>query len=136
MSSTIVQNPNLSATGSGHYRPMTKPTRKLDGIFKRNLRMLKRAFKLSSKIIADRSGVSERMVDYLLSGDRSPTVDVADQIGHVFGLSGWQMLYPNLTEDLARRGKLDNLLSAYGAASDEGKDLIEMVAQREAKYSA
>ena len=55
---------------------MTKPTRKLDGIFKRNLRMLKRAFNLSSKIIADRSGVSERMVDYLLSGDRSPTVDV------------------------------------------------------------
>ena len=46
------------------------------------------------------------------------------------------MLYPNLTEDLARRGKLDKLLSAYGAASDEGKDLIEMVAQREAKYSA
>ena len=34
MSSTIVHNPNLSATGSGHYRPMTKPTRKLDGIFK------------------------------------------------------------------------------------------------------
>ncbi len=78
MSSTIVQNPNLSATGAAHYRLMTKPTRTLDGIFKRNLRMLKRAFKLSSKIIAERSGVSERMVDYLLSGDRSPTVDVAD----------------------------------------------------------
>lgn len=58
---------------------MTKPIRRLDGIFKRNLRMLKRAFRLSSKAIAERSGVSERMVDYLLSGERTPTVDVADQ---------------------------------------------------------
>lgn len=115
---------------------MPKTTRTLDGIFKRNLRMLKRAFELSSKTIAERSGVSERMVDYLLSGERTPTVDVAEQIAQVFGLSGWQMLYPNLTQDLARRGKLEKLLEAYGAASDEGKDHIEMVALREAKYSA
>lgn len=115
---------------------MAKSVPKLDGNFARNLRMLKRAFRLPVKVIAARSGISERMIGYLLTGERKPTEETAEQIGKVFGLNGWQMLYPNLTEDLARRGKLEKLLQAYGAASDEGKEHIEMVAEREAKYSA
>lgn len=115
---------------------MSKPVKKLDGNFRRNLRMLRRAFRMSSKTIAERSGVSERMVDYLISGERTPTESVAEQIGQVFGLNGWQMLFPGLTEDLARRGKLTALLEAYGAASEEGKEHIEKTAEREAKYSA
>lgn len=103
--------------------------------FQINLRTLKRLFRVSSKEIARRSGISERMVDYLLAGERSPTEETANSVGMVFGVNGWMMLYPNLTADLIKRGRLEKLIAAYGLASDEGKDLIEKIAEREAKYS-
>jgi transcriptional regulator with XRE-family HTH domain len=104
--------------------------------FQRNLRMLKRLYQISSKTIAERCGVSERMVDYLLAGERTPTIEVADDLARAFGLNGWQLLLPHLTADLARHNKLEQLLTHYGNASEDGRDHIDMVAAREAKYSA
>lgn len=100
--------------------------------FSSNMRRLKNEMRLSSEEISKRSGVSERMVDYLLAGDRVPSVNVADAIGTAFGVTGWQMLYPDLTTDLAKRGHLKKLLENYSACSDSGKDFIEQVACREA----
>lgn len=73
------------------------------------------------------------MIDYLLSGERTPTIEVADAIGRVFGVSGWQMIHPEFTADLARSG-LDALLTNYIAAKEDGRQIIEKIAEREAKH--
>ena len=136
LSSTIVRSPHLSSVASGHDVPMSKaPVKKTVRSFQRNLRMLKATFGLSTKEIHRRSGVSERMIDYLLAGERSPTEDIADAVGSAFGVTGWHMLNPNLTSDLAQSGKLDALIQHYSSADEEGKRLIELLAARESKSS-
>ena len=131
-----MQIPHLRAATSfeNYYMKTKRPDTKQ--AFQRNLRMLKRLYQLSSKTISDRSGVSERMVDYLLAGERTPSIEVAEQLAHAFGLTGWHMLLPHLTADLAKHDKLDQLIENYGASGADGRDHIDMVAAREAKYLA
>ena len=123
----------LMSTVGRREAPVTKKTHTSE-TFVANLKMLMAETGLKSKDVAARSGVSLRMVQYILSGERKPTVDVAEDIGSAFGLTGWQMIVPSLRTDLARSGKLSRLVSNYMKSSQSGQDYISQVAEREAGY--
>lgn len=101
--------------------------------FQHNFNVLKRASRLTTAEISKQSGVSERMVKYLLSGERTPGVDMANAIGKVFGVSGWLMIHPTFKPNL-EGSKLEELTEHYLSAKPDGRQIIEQIAEREAKY--
>lgn len=84
--------------------------------------------------LAKKSGVSERMIGYLLAKERTPTIEVADALAKPFDLTGWQLLIPGLHIDLAKAGKLEQLVHNYSSASDKGREYIDRVSEQEAQY--
>ena len=99
-----------------------------------NLKILMRHKGWNKSELARQSKISLRMINYILSGERAPSIDVADQLAGAFGLSGWQMMKPNLPEDLLSSPTLSKLLDAYASASPDGRKMIDLVAERESKY--
>lgn len=99
-----------------------------------NLRELMRETGMSARAVSSKSGVSLRMINYILIGERKATLDVADRIAAVFGINGWQIIKPELKIDLARSGRLSKLVEHYESASEEGRQYLDRVAEREGKY--
>jgi transcriptional regulator with XRE-family HTH domain len=84
--------------------------------------------------VARLSGVDAKTVNNMLHGRFDPRPEKADMVAQVFGLSGWQMLIPDLPVDLLRNGKLDQLIANYVSASPDGRDNIRRVAEMAARY--
>lgn len=99
-----------------------------------NIREVMRATGMKKADVAKKSGVSERMIGYILAKERSPTVDVAEALGKAFGLTGWQMIMPGLPVRLAKNGHLDKLVKNYSSLSEEGREYVDRVAEKEARY--
>lgn len=119
--------------GSSSFVGMKNRPKTVDTLVK-NLRELMKATGMTAKELAAKSGVSERMIGYIFAGERTPTVEVADSLAGPFGLTGWQLLIPGLHVDIAKTGKLGQLVHNYSSASDEGRQYIDRVAEQEAKY--
>lgn len=84
--------------------------------------------------LANKSGVSERMIGYILAKEKAPTVEVADALAKAFDLPGWMLLLPDLSVRIAKTGKLQTLVTKYTQSSDAGREYIDRVAEQEAKY--
>lgn len=100
-----------------------------------NLRELMRITKIRKPDLAKKSGVSERMIGYILAKERTPTVDTAEALGQAFGLNGWQLIMPGLPIHLAKNGHLDKLVKNYARLTDEGREYVDRVAEKEAGYT-
>lgn len=99
-----------------------------------NLKMLMERTKMTTKQIALKSGISSRMIDYILSGERGATIETAEKIANVFGLTGWQLIMPSLPYDVAKSGALDQLIKDFSHCETVSQKYISSVAQREAIY--
>ena len=75
-----------------------------------NLRALMRTVKITKQALAQKSGVSERMIGYILAGERKPTVEIAEMLAKPFGIKGWQLTMPGLPVDLVESGKIEKLI--------------------------
>jgi len=104
-------------------------------IFRTNLQGLitKTGMKISR--LERETGVSARMIRFILDGERKPTIEVADSIARGFGLNGWQMLLPNLLKDLNCSKQLAQLVEMFIDTPDDGQDYILRVAEKESKYN-
>ena len=83
----------------------------------------------SKEYLAKRSGVSLRMIAYILSKERAASIEIAEAIGNAFGISVWAILNPHL--EPGQQGKLEKLVKNYSNTSPKGRDYIDMVADRE-----
>lgn len=110
-------------------RPKTSET------IAQNIKKLSDAQQISLDEIARRAGVTRRAIQYILSGERVPSIEMAESIGQALNVTGWQLLIPNLAEELARSGRLSALVSNYMADPAETQSYLESVAQRDAKKS-
>lgn len=85
--------------------------------------------------VARLAKVSQKTINNILNKTTSVTLDKVEAVAAVFGLSGWQLILPNLPAELAEGGSIAKLYKGYIKATPEGRQHIEMVAQREAAYS-
>lgn len=137
-SSVFVKNhsaPTFQSVGVGSGTMKTNRPKTTQTLID-NVRSLMRAFPMTKPELAKRSGISERMIAYILAGERTPTVEVANDLAKAFGLNGWQLLVPGLSMELAKVGKLEVLVKNYMNSSESGRDYIDSVAEREAEYRA
>lgn len=86
--------------------------------------------------LAERSGLAQSTVSNILSGRHKISVDTADVLAAAYGLDGWHLLLRDLSSDLLGSPRVTKLYELYLAASDEGREYIESVAERESKYSS
>lgn len=84
--------------------------------------------------LAKKSGISKRMIQYILKCERTATVNTAEALAEPFGLTGWQLITPGLRADLVKNGCLERLIANFYRSTDEGRDYISRVAEQEAKY--
>lgn len=99
-----------------------------------NLKMLLSTTKMTSADLSAKSHVSKRMIDYILNGERKPSVEIAGQLADAFGLTGWQLIMPSLSYDLAKNGTLDKLIKNYVHCGATSQDYISHIAERDAIY--
>lgn len=102
----------------------------------RNLAHLMEITGWSAKEVSKRSGVSPRMVSYMLTMERVASIEIAEDVARAFNLEGWHMIMPNLPADLEQSKALRKLVDDYIESSDDGKEMIARIAEREAKYGA
>lgn len=89
---------------------------------------------MTKQKLAAKSGVSERMIGYVLAKEKAPTIEVADALAGAFDLPGWMLLLPDLPVRIAKTGRLQTLIGKYVLSSDAGREYIDRVAEHEAKY--
>lgn len=99
---------------------------------RKNLKMLMDKAEMDAKQLSQLSGISLRMVNYVLSGERGATVETAEKLAEPFKISGWQLIMPTLEKDISNNGHLQKLIENYQKADAQGKSLIEAIAAREA----
>lgn len=99
----------------------------------RNIQMLMALNGWNKVTLAKRAGISDRMVAYLINKERAATIEVADAIGKAFGINGWLMISPHLTPESYK--SMEKLNQDYASTTQQGREHIEMVADREAAYS-
>ena len=110
-------------------RPVPKHT------LARNLRFLMDRYGYSEAEVARMASVSQKTVNNMLNMRSGAKLDMVDQIAHVFGLNLWHMIMPALPDEYPRLADLDALMENWHNAGDQGKEMIQMIADREASYS-
>jgi hypothetical protein len=63
-------------------------------VFLKNLNELMDKYQMSTATLSIHSGVSIRMIDYILKKERHASVEIIDAIGMAFELEAWEMLHP------------------------------------------
>jgi transcriptional regulator with XRE-family HTH domain len=99
-----------------------------------NLTLLMQLTNMKKPELSRKSGVSPRMIAYILNAERRATIETVDDLAKVFGLEGWHLIMPSLPKDLKTSKALQRLVENYIESSGEGRGMIDMVAEREAKY--
>lgn len=99
----------------------------------KNLRFLMKKEKLSEDMLGKRSGVAQKTINNILNGESSPTIDTLDKLAGAFGLNSWHLILQDLPENLIHSPSIAKLYKAYISASEEGRELIDHVAAREAQ---
>lgn len=102
--------------------------------FVKNLRYLIVAKNMTQTELAKLSGVAQKTISNILSVEKGqiPSVETADKLASAFGLAGWHLLMPNLTTELITSMAIEDLISNYVRATDDGRKVIDTIAQREA----
>lgn len=98
-----------------------------------NIKKLADGQNMTMDEVAKRAGVTKRAIHYILNGERVPSIEMADAIGRALNVTGWQLLIPNLAEDLARTGRLEHMIEDYMKDPAETQRYIESVARRDAQ---
>lgn len=112
---------------------MKKPSTR--EVFIANTKMLMEMAGDSQHALAKKAGMRQSTLSNMLSGDHNIAVEKAEAIAKVYGLEGWHLLLRDLPNDLRQSKSISKLVKGYLAASSDGRDLIGMIAEREASYS-
>lgn len=98
-----------------------------------NLYRLMEMEDMELETLAKKSGVSSRMIRFIMKQQRVPSVEIADKLAEAFGLTGWQLIMPNLIGSLSEFKHIDSLFHDWLAADADGRKFIESAAHREAE---
>ena len=99
-----------------------------------NLKALLDAHKMSGPALAQRAGIDRKSVNNMLNARYNPNYDNVEAVAEVFGLTGWQLILPDLHTNLPMANEVRKLLENFHRASDEGRRTILNVAEMTGTY--
>jgi transcriptional regulator with XRE-family HTH domain len=88
--------------------------------------------------LSRRSGVSQKTISNWLDPSRgvAPVLDKLELVADVYRLEVWQLLVPDLPDDMLLIGHLKRLVANYGnIANPAARRYIEQIAEAEANYA-
>lgn len=104
---------------------MAKPRPKTTDSISTNLKRLMTARKWSQSELARLSGVSQTHIGGILRGESDCTVDMANQLAHPFGTTGWVLIMPNLPDELINSTSVQTLMDFYLGADADGREFLD-----------
>ena len=96
--------------------------------------MLMSETNINTAALSKMSGVSKRMIDYILTEERRASIEIAEQLAGAFGLNAWHLIIPGLKYDVAKPGILDKLIENYASCPPVSREYINQVAERDSEY--
>jgi transcriptional regulator with XRE-family HTH domain len=112
---------------------MAKPRPKTRNTLAHKLKALMDASEMTQRGLAAASGVSQRQISNIVRGENSPSIEVAEALARPFGLTGWQLISPNIPANYKHARPLNDLITAYTQASEEVRRYIDVIVERERK---
>lgn len=94
----------------------------------RNLAMLMRWKDWNQSDVSRKSGVSQRHISDILRGLSDPTTDIIEKLAESFAVQPWQMLMPDITEELLTSTDLRLIVETY-ISKPAGRKLIDGAAE-------
>lgn len=94
----------------------------------RNLAVLMKWKGWNQSETSRRSGVSQRHISDVLSGQTDLTTEKVEQLAASFSLQGWQLLMPDITEELLTTTDLQIIVDTY-ISKPAGRKLIDGAAE-------
>lgn len=102
----------------------------------KNLKWLMQANGHSCRDLEKLSGVSAKTINNMQETRNDVLLDKVEAVAAAYGLTAWHLISPTMVRDVQAGQIGERILEYYNAASDDGKKLIEMVAERESKRTA
>ena len=98
-------------------------------VLARNVKVLRGEAGWNQKELAKRAKMSQKTISNIESPKnvKSPYLHIIEQVAHVFGLEAWQLLIPDLPDELVRNTRLGRLVRAYALLSDDGRGTIDKI---------
>lgn len=97
--------------------------------FLSNLELLISLNKLSNRVLAKKSGVSDRLIGMYRNKEAIPSMDKAEKIANALGFELWQLQTPKLDPGVIKARKLEKVLYAYIETDQEGQKVMEATAE-------
>lgn len=115
-------------------RQKQQPTRES---LARNLKYLLDRHEMSYRVLSEKThgAVSAKTIGNMVNAVGSSSIDNVAAVAQVFGLNGWQLILPNLIEDLENNTSIAKVYESYFNSSADGRRHIQRVAEREAEYN-
>jgi len=111
-------------------------TDELNKVLLKNLDYLRDVSSVNKQELAKKAGVSPRMLAYIYSGERTPTLEVLERIAAVFKIAPGLLLMPDMIKWFPHLKEMGELMTLYANADADSQKYIRRVAEKEANYSA
>lgn len=111
---------------------VANPRPRTRDILARNLRALMQAHDMTERALSQSSGVSQGQINNILNVRTSCSIETAEALAQVFGLTGWHLLLHGLPDELVNSQTIGRMVDGYIRMNGEGRALIDAMIRREA----
>lgn len=126
---------NLIRKVGDRFSFMPKPRDNTSDTLAAALNYLMEKYSYSEAEVARRSGVASKTVNNMRRARTKATIENADKVARVFGLSGWQLILPGFPQELLGDKGLASTIENYSQSGPDGRAAIARIAEREAEYT-
>lgn len=101
-----------------------------------NLRMLMRREKLTARKLAGKADIAPATMSKIMNLRSAANLDTLNSLAKALNVEPWMLILDNLSEDMVTGSGLRSMMRSYHSATPGGREMINMVAEREATYGA
>lgn len=110
---------------------VTNPRPRTRKILVRNLKTLMEVRGMTQRALAQASGVSQGQLSAILNDKSACSIEAADALAAVFGLTSWHLLVHDLPRELIDSPRIGQIVADYVKLNGEGREYVDATIRRE-----
>ncbi len=102
-----------------------------------NIRMLMKHYQQSQEALAKKTGISQKTICNMINPGatkKGPAIDNVTAIAKAYGLETWHLLVPNQPIETLLSKSIEKLIDNYTLVSNEGRQNLDRISEREVHY--